>query len=97
MHELLHDLRIIVDPFKKHRLSTQGDPCIRQTTTGLFDLRGEFIRVVKVEVHVDGVVLFHDFTELGGDALREGSGHPCAKTNEFQVGNGPKGFQDSFD
>ena len=50
-----------------------------------------------MQVHVYGMVLFHDVAEFGRDALWQRPGNSRADPDEFQVGNRSKRFQHPFE
>ena len=85
VHQPLHDLRIVVDAFQEHGLGAERDARVRQHPAGGRDLRRQLVRMVEMQVHINGVILFHDLAELRGDPLRQRAGDAGTDAHDLQV------------
>ncbi len=86
MDEAFHDFRIVIHAFEENRLGAQGNAGICEPSASSFHFRCQFVRMIEMQVHVNGMVLFHHVTEFGRDALRQRPGDPRADPYELQVG-----------
>jgi hypothetical protein len=57
LHQFAHQVRVIIDACQEHRLVAQWDPRPGQFVTGFFELSGNFIGMVHVDVHPQGMEL----------------------------------------
>ena len=85
MHQLHHDLRIIVHTLEQHRLAAEGDPGPRQAIERGHRCRCQLARMIEVGVHEDRMVLLHHLAELGSDTLRQMRGNATSKSYDFDV------------
>ena len=97
LHEPFHDFRIIVHPFQQHRLRPQRHTGVGQAPAGRFDLRGEFIGMIEMQVHIDRMILFDDLAQFRGNALGQRPGHAGTEPDEFEMRDGPERLQNTFD
>ena len=70
MHQPFHDVRIVVDAFEQDGLRAEWHAGIGQHSTGCFDCRSQFVRVIEVQIHINRVVLLYDRAELRGNPFR---------------------------
>ena len=93
VHQSLHDLRIVVDAFQKHGLRPERHAGIGQPAAGVDDLGRQLVRMVEMQVHIHGVIFFHDLAESGRDALRQAAGDAGADAQDFQMRDRAQGLE----
>ena len=74
MHQPFHDLRIVIHALEQHGLCAQRHARVRQLAARGLHLRRQFVWMVEMQVHINRVIFFHDFTKLGSDAFRQRAG-----------------------
>ena len=97
MHQPLHDVWIVIDTFKKHGLRTQRHPGIRQHAAGGLDRGCEFVGVIEMKIHVNGMILFDHLAQFWSNPFRERTGDARADSNQFQMRDRAQRLKDPFE
>ena len=94
MDEITHCVGTVVDAAQEHRLIVDRDAGAQQTVAGSGGLRGDLVRMVKVGIDPDGVVLLQQRAHILVDALRQKDRNTRAEADDLDVRDGAKAGQD---
>ena len=96
MHQLLHDLRIVVDAAHQDGLAPDRYSGIDQALARFLGLRSDLSGMIEMSVHIHRVVLLEHVAQIIGDAARQHAWKLRANTNHLDVGNGSEAGNDVF-
>src|SRR5690606_32868614 len=88
---------VIIYTIQQYHLVAKRYPGIREhLTCGLCFWR-DFSRVVEMCIYKHGVIFFQNIDEVPCDPLGQSNRCPCAKTDYFDMGDGPQFFKHPLD
>ena len=87
LHELLHDLWIIVHPLHQYGLRAERASYVSQFGQRFLGLRCKLRRVVEVDVHEDRMVIGDQLAQLRRDPLRQVAGYSRVDADDLNVGD----------